>query len=154
MNTEDKMESYQEIEKDNFLKSLFNEDCLMSPSLNFTSNLMQKINAKDIAVSSAATNAVGKKITFLIFGLIALINICLIFFLWPYVSVWLPEEGLFRYFLENLNTIISAYAIRIFLRTASFSLIFIIILASFSLFGIDNILKKRFRILQNSTFIF
>jgi len=154
MNTEDKIAGYQEVEQDNFLKSLFNEDCIMSPSLNFTANIMVKIQAKESAIITPAINTVGKKVTFLIFGLIALINLTIVFILWPYVSVWLPEEGLFRYLLENLNSVVSDYILRIFMRTVSFSLIFIIILGSFSLLGVDSFLKKRFRILQNTGFMF
>jgi polyferredoxin len=133
---------------------LFNDNHLMAPSLNFTANVLAAIQKKESLVLDPNVNAVGKNVTYLIFGLIALINLVVIYIIWPYVSVWLPEEGILRYLLENMNTVFLDYAIRIFSRTASFSLIFIIALALFSLFGIDDFLRKRFRILQNSGFMF
>lgn len=154
MNTEEKTAGYQAVEQDTFLKSLFNEDYLLSPSLNFTANIMASVQQKESLAVNPSVSTVGKKVTFLIFGLIALINLALVFIVWPYVSVWLPEEGIIRYLLENMNTVFIDYVIRIFSRTFSFSLIFIIALASFSLFGIDDILRKRFRVLQNTGFMF
>lgn len=154
METEDKITGYQAVEQDTFLKSLFNEDFLMSPSMNFTANILAAIQQKESMALDTSASTVGKKVTFLIFGLIALINLVVVFIVWPYVSVWLPEEGLFRYLLENMNSLFLDYVLRIFTRTFSFSLIFIIALASFSLFGVDDFLKKRFRILQNSSFMF
>ena len=154
MKTEEKTTGYQAVEQDTFLKSLFNEKYLMSPSLNFTVNIMADIQQKESLVPNQSISAVGKNVTFLIFGLIALINVTLIFIIWPYVSAWLPEEGIIRYLLENVNTVFVDYIIRIFSRTFSFSLIFIIALASFSLFGVDDFLRKRFRIMQNSGFMF
>ena len=154
MKTIEKTEGYQEVDQDTFLKSLFNENYLLSPSLNFTANIMANVQQKESLASEYSVSTVGKKITFLIFGLIALINLTVVFIIWPYISVWLPEEGIIRYLLENVNTIFLDYVIRIFTRTFSLSLIFIIALASFSLFGIDDILRKRFRILQNNGFMF
>ena len=154
MKTEEKTAGYQAVEQDTFLKSLFNEDYLMSPSLNFTANIMAVVQQKESLALDPSVSAVGKKVTFLIFGLIALINITLVFIIWPYISVLLPEEGIIRYLLENMNTVFLDYVFRIFTRTFSLSLIFIIALASFSLFGIDDMLRKRFRILQNSNFMF
>lgn len=154
MKPEEKITGYQAVEQDTFLKSLFNEDFLMSPSLNFTANVLASIKQKENLALDSSVSAVGKKVTFLIFGLIALINLVVVFIIWPYVSVWLPEEGLFRYLLENMNSVFLDYVIRIFTRTFSFSLIFIIALASFSLFGVDDFLKKRFRILQKTSFMF
>lgn len=154
MNTEEKTAGYQAVEQDTFLKSLFNEDYLLSPSLNFTANIMASVQQKESLAIDPSVSAVGKKVTFLIFGLIALINITLVFIIWPYISVWLPEEGIVRYLLENMNTVFLDYVIRIFTRTFSFSLIFIIALASFSLFGVDDFLRKRFSVLQNTGFMF
>lgn len=154
MKTEEKITEYQAIEKDAFLKSLFNEDSLMAPSLNFTSNILESIKKKESFATSQAVSPVGKKVTFLIFGLIGLINLVVVFIIWPYVSVWLPEEGILRYLLENVNSVFLDFVISIFSRTFSFSLLFIITLASFSLFGVDDFLRKRFRILQNSGFMF
>lgn len=153
MKTEEKTVGYQAVEQDTFLKSLFNEDYLMSPSLNFTSNIMEAIQQKESLASKAVVNPVGKKITFLIFGLIALLNMAVIFLVWPYISVWLPEEGIVRYLLDNINTVFLDYIIRIFSRTYSFSLIFIIALASFSLFGIDDYLRNRSRTMHKSGFM-
>lgn len=154
MKREENTTGYQAVEQDTFLKSLFNDNHLMAPSLNFTANVLAAIQKKESLVLDPNVNAVGKNVTYLIFGLIALINLVVIYIIWPYVSVWLPEEGILRYLLENMNTVFLDYAIRIFSRTASFSLIFIIALALFSLFGIDDFLRKRFRILQNSGFMF
>ncbi|MDA3905433.1 MAG: hypothetical protein PF484_05085 [Bacteroidales bacterium] len=154
MNKEEHTTGYQAVEQDTFLKSLFNDNHLMAPSLNFTANVLAAIQKKESLVLDPNVNAVGKNVTYLIFGLIALINLVVIYIIWPYVSVWLPEEGILRYLLENMNTVFLDYAIRIFSRTASFSLIFIIALALFSLFGIDDFLRKRFRILQNTGFMF
>jgi len=153
MNTEEKTAGYQALEQDTFLKSLFNEDYLLSPSLNFTANIMASVQQKESLALDPGVSAVGKKVTFLIFGLIALINLAVVFIIWPYISVWLPEEGIVRYLLENMNTVFLDYVIRIFTRTFSFSLLFIIALASFSLFGIDDFLRKRFRISQNTGFM-
>ncbi len=154
MKTEEKTAGYQAVEQDTFLKSLFNEDYLLSPSLNFTANIMASVQQKESLALDPSVSAVGKKVTFLIFGLIALINLVVVFVLWPYVAAWLPEEGIIRYLIENMNTVFVDYIIRIFSRTFSFSLIFIIALASFSLFGIDDVLRKRFRIFQNTGFMF
>lgn len=154
MKTGEKTTGYQAVEQDTFLKSLFNEDYLLSPSLNFTANIMANIQEKESLAVNPSVSTVGKKVTFLIFGLIALINLAVVFFVWPYVSVWLPEEGIIRYLLDNMNTVFLDYLIRIFSRTFSLSLIFIIALASFSLFGIDDILRKRFRAFQNTGFMF
>ena len=154
MKTEEKTAGYQAVEQDTFLKSLFNEDYLLSPSLNFTANIMASVQQKESLVIDPSVSAVGKKVTFLIFGLIALINLTLIFIIWPYISVWLPEEGIVRYLLENMNTVFLDYVIRIFTRTFSFSLIFIIALAAFSLFGVDDFLRKHFSVLQNTGFMF
>lgn len=154
MKTEEKITEYQAIEKDAFLKSLFNEDSLMAPSLNFTSNILEAIKKKESFATGQEVSPVGKKVTFLIFGLIGLINLVVVFIIWPYVSVWLPEEGILRYLLENVNSVFLDFVVSIFSRTFSFSLLFIIALASFSLFGVDDFLRKRFRILQNSGFMF
>ncbi len=154
MKTEEKTTEYQIIEKDAFLKSLFNEDSLMAPSLNFTANIVASLQKKESFATNQEVSAVGKRVTFLIFGLIGLINLVAVFIIWPYVSVWLPEEGILRYLLENMNTVFVDYVIRIFSRTFSFSLLFIIALALFSLFGVDGFLRKRFRILQNTGFMF
>jgi hypothetical protein len=154
MKTEEKTAGYQAVEQDTFLKSLFNEDYLLSPSLNFTANIMASIQQKESLAIDSSVSTVGKKVTFLIFGLIALINLIVVFIVWPYITVWLPEEGIIRYLLENTNSVFVDYVISIFSRTFSFSLIFIIALASFSLFGLDDILRKRFRILQNTGFMF
>lgn len=153
MKTEEKTMGYQAVEQDTFLKSLFNEDYLMSPSMNFTANIMAKVQQKESLALDPGVSTVGKKVTFLIFGLIALINIVVVFFVWPYMAAWLPEEGIIRYLIENVNTVFLDYIIRIFTRTFSFSLIFIIALASFSLFGVDDFLRKRFRVLQNTSFM-
>lgn len=152
MKTEEKAAGMEAVEQDHFLKSMFNESYLMSPSLNFTTNLMAVIQKETIGIKAPASS-VGKKVTFFIFGLIALINITLIYIIWPYVSVWLPEEGIVRYLLDNMNSVFVDYIIRIFTRTFSFSLIFIIALASFSLFGIDDFIKKRFRAMQHNGFM-
>ncbi|MCD6091588.1 MAG: hypothetical protein J7J72_08820 [Bacteroidales bacterium] len=154
MKTEEKITGYQAVEKDMFLKSLFNEEYLMAPSMNFTANIMAVIQQKESLTPNPSISAVGKNVTFLIFGLIALINLVVIYIIWPYVSVWLPEEGLLRYLLENINSVFLDYVIRIFSRTSSFSLIFIIALATFSLFGIDDFLRKNFRVLQKTGFMF
>jgi len=154
MNAEEKITGFQAVEQDTFLKSLFNEGFLMSPSLNFSANVLASIQQKESLALDSSVSTVGKNVTFLIFGLIALINLVVVFIVWPYVSVWLPEEGLFRYLLENMNSLFLDYVLSIFTRTFSFSLIFIIALASFSLFGVDDFLKKRFRILQNNSFMF
>ena len=47
MKTEEKTAGYQAVEQDTFLKSLFNEDYLMSPSLNFTANIMAVVQQKE-----------------------------------------------------------------------------------------------------------
>lgn len=154
MKAEEKTSGYHVVEQDTFLKSLFNEDHLLSPSLNFTANIMANVQQKESLALDPSVSAVGKKVTFLIFGLIALINLAVVFIIWPYISVWLPEEGIVRYLLENMNTVFLDYVIRIFSRTFSFSLIFIIALAAFSLFGIDDFLRKRFSVFQNTGFMF
>lgn len=154
MKAEEKTSGYRVVEQDTFLKSLFNENHLLSPSLNFTANIMASVQQKESLAIDPNVSTVGKNVTFLIFGLIALINLAVVFIVWPYVSVWLPEEGIVRYLLENMNTVFLDYVFRIFTRTFSFSLIFIIAIALFSLFGIDDALRKRFNILQNTGFMF
>lgn len=154
MNTDKKTEGYQAVEQDHFLKSLFNENCLMSPSMNFTPNIMALIQEKAGVGIEAPVNKVGKNVTFLIFGLIALINLTLVYIIWPYVSVWLPEEGILYFLLENMNGAFFDFFIRIFTHTFSFTVIFILTLASFSFFGVDDYLRKRFRTMQHNGFMF
>jgi len=151
MKKEERIVGYEAVEQDSFLRSLFNEDSLMSPSMNFTANVMASIQKKEINSSEPSVSAVGKNVTFLIFGLVALINLAVLFVAWPYVSVWLPEEGILRYLLENMNSLFLDYVIRIFSRTFSFSLIFIIALALFSLFGVDDFLRNRLRIFRKTS---
>ena len=151
MKKEERIVGYEAVEQDSFLRSLFNEDSLMSPSMNFTANVMASIQKKESNSSEPSVSAVGKNVTFLIFGLVALINLAVLYVAWPYVSVWLPEEGILRYLLENMNSLFLDYVIRIFSRTFSFSLIFIIALALFSLFGVDDFLRNRLRIFRKTS---
>ncbi len=144
----------QSILNDPFLKTLFKEEQLTQPSEKFTANIMAKLKQKQQIVIDSSLNTVGKKVTYLIFGLIALLNLSLIYFIWPYLSVWLPEEGILSYLLDNLNVVFINYAQHIFSRTFSLSLLFIIVLSSISLFGMDDFLRKHFRGMQNSHFLF
>jgi hypothetical protein len=149
MKTEKNIERSEFDERDLFLKSLFSENHLMSPSLGFTAGILAKIHQKASIPSESVVSTAGKNITFLIFILIALINLILVNVVWPYVSVWLPEEGILRYLLENLNTLVLDYALGFISSTFTFSLLFIIALASFSLFGVDGFLRKHFGLMQN-----
>jgi hypothetical protein len=144
----------QSVLNDPFLKTLFKEEQLAQPSENFTANIMAKLKQKQQIVIDGSLNAVGKKITYLIFGLIALLNVSLLYLIWPYLSVWLPEEGILSYLLDNLNNVLINYAQHIFSRTFSLSLLFIIVLSSISLFGMDDFLRKYFHKIQNSHFLF
>jgi len=111
--------------EDLFLKALIKNDGLKTPSRDFTSLVMSRLPvAEKIVVESS--KMIGKNITWLIFGLIALVNIIIIYFLWPYLSVWIPENSLIAIVLDKANGFVSHYLTSFISRSATLSLLIII----------------------------
>ncbi len=111
--------------EDLFLKALIKNDGLKTPSKDFTALVMSKLPvAEKIVVESS--KVIGKNITWLIFGLIALINLLILYFLWPYLSVWIPENSLIAIVLDRANGFVAHYLTSFISRSATLSLLIII----------------------------
>jgi hypothetical protein len=125
--------------EDLFLKALIKNDGLKTPSKDFTAMVMSRLpKAEKLVVES--TKMVGKNITFLIFGLVAIINLIVLFFLWPYLSVWIPDNSLISIILDNANSLITQYALTFFSRSATLGLL--IIIATGGYFLLENSVIK------------
>lgn len=130
---------HKEIEQveDLFLKALIKNDGLKVPSKNFTASIMAKLPSPKV-VAEESTRFLGRNLTLIIFGIVAVINIIIIYFLWPYFSVWIPENSVIGMVLDNLSALVSGYATRIFHQSITISLLLIIGLGIFVLIGKDS----------------
>lgn len=134
------MEQQDHIE-DLFLKALIKNGGLKTPSKDFTARIMAKIpNTKIVAQESS--RLIGKNLTLFIFALVGIINLLIIYFVWPYLSIWLPENSLLLFLLENANTFLRTYFLELVSRSATVSLLIVIGLGSITILGRDEILNR------------
>lgn len=137
--------------EDLFLKALIKNDGLKVPSRNFTASVISKLPKKQVVVDESS-RFVGKNLTLLIFVLVAIINVLVLYFLWPYFSVWIPENSFVNIILDSIGLFVKDYASRIFNQSATLSLLFIIGFGIFVLIGKEEFYKilnkfsKRFSI--------
>lgn len=111
--------------EDLFLKALIKNDGLKTPSKDFTSRVMAKIPSGKVVVEESS-RFIGKNLTLLIFFLIGIINLIIIYFIWPYLSVWLPENSVLAFIVENANGFIRSHITQIANRSATIFLLLII----------------------------
>lgn len=126
--------------EDLFLQALIRNDGLKTPSRDFTSRVMANIPSGKVVVKESS-RFIGKNLTLLIFFLVAIINLIIIYFVWPYLSVWIPENSLLTVVIENTNTFLRHYASQFFNRSATVSLLIIIAFGVFILFGRDEMMN-------------
>jgi len=133
-------EKYKEELEDLFLQALIRNDGLKVPSKNFTATVMSKLPKKQVVVEESS-KFIGKNLTLIIFGLVAVINIAILYFVWPYLSVWIPENSFVNIILDSVSIFIREYASRLFNQSATVSLLFIIGFGIFVLIGKDEFQK-------------
>ena len=131
----------QENISDLFLQALIKNDGLKTPSRDFTSRVMANIPSGKVVVKESS-RFIGRNLTLLIFLLIGIINLIVIYFLWPYLSVWIPENSLLTMIIENASTILGYYANRIFNQSVTISLLIIIGIGIFVLVGRDEMMDS------------
>lgn len=137
--------------EDLFLQALIRNDGLKVPSRNFTANVMSKLPKKQVVVEESS-KFIGRNLTLLIFILVGIINMLILYFVWPYISVWIPENSLVDIIISSLLIFIKEYAGRIFNQSATISLLFIIGFGIFIIVGKDEFQRglskfsKRFSI--------
>lgn len=126
--------------EDLFLQALIRNDGLKTPSRDFTKRVMANLPSGKVVVQESS-RFIGKNLTLLIFFLIAIINLIIVYLIWPYLSVWLPENSLFAVVIENANTFLRHYVSQFMDRSATVSLLIIIGISIFVLFGRDEMLN-------------
>lgn len=133
-----------DIKDDQFLKALIKSDGIKSPSFNFTAKVMAKIPNRDIVIEESS-RLLGRNLTLLIFLLVAIINVILIYLIWPYLSVWIPENSFVMFLLENVKLFVESYITTIIHRSATISLLIIIALGSITIIGREEIIETYHR---------
>ena len=123
--------------EDLFLKALIKNDGLNTPSRDFTKNIMAKIPTGKVVVEESS-RFIGRNLTMFIFFLVGMINLVILYFIWPYLSVWLPENSILAFMLENANNFLSQHISQLFERSATISLLLIIGLGLFIILGRDE----------------
>lgn len=126
--------------EDLFLQALIKNDGLKVPSRNFTATVMSKLPKKQVVVEESS-KFIGRNLTILIFALIAIINMIVLYLLWPYFSVWIPENSLVNIILDSMTLFVKDYASRIFNQSATVSLLVIIGFGIFVLIGREEFQK-------------
>ncbi len=129
---------------DQFLKALIKSDGIKSPSFNFTANIMAKIPGRDVVVKESS-RLIGKNLTLLIFLLVGIINIVLIYFIWPYLTVWIPENSFLMFLIDNIQLFVRSYVMTVIQRSATVSLLIVIALGSIIIIGREEILETYHR---------
>ena len=129
---------------DKFLQALIKSDGIKSPSFNFTAKIMAKIPGKEIVVEESS-RLIGRNLTLLIFILIGIVNAVLLYFLWPYLSVWIPENGFLMFMLDNIQLAIRSHVLTVIQKSATISLLLVIILGSITIIGREEILESFHR---------
>ncbi len=132
--------SEKEILDDRFLKALIKSDGIKSPSRDFTKNIMARIPKREV-IAKESTRIVGKNLTLSIFILIGLLNIIILYFVWPYLSVWIPENSFFLFVLDNLKILIKSHMMTIIHRSTTISLLLTITLGSITIIGKEEIIE-------------
>lgn len=123
--------------EDLFLKALIKNDGLKTPSRDFTKHIMAKIPTGKVVVEESS-RFVGRNLTMFIFFLVGVINLVILYFIWPYLSVWLPENSILAFMLENANNFLSQHLSQLFERSATISLLLIIGFGLFILLARDE----------------
>jgi hypothetical protein len=112
---------------------------------------MSKLPKKQVVVEESS-KFIGRNLTLLIFILVGIINMLILYFVWPYISVWIPENSLVDIIISSLLIFIQDYAGRLFNQSATISLLFIIGFGIFIIVGKDEFQRflskfsKRFSI--------
>lgn len=133
-------EKDKEALEDLFLQALIRNDGLKVPSKNFTVSVMAKLPKKQVVVEESS-KFIGKNLTLLIFILVAIINAVVLYFLWPYLSLWIPENSFVNIIIDSMSLFIKDYASRIFNQSATVSLLFIIGFGIFIIIGKEEFQK-------------
>lgn len=131
--------SEKEILDDKFLKALIISDGIKSPSLDFTANIMARLPKRE-AIAIESSRIIGKNLTLSIFIIVGLLNSMILYFLWPYLSIWIPENSFILFILENLKILVKSHMMTIIHRSTTISLLLIITLGSITIIGKDEII--------------
>jgi hypothetical protein len=131
--------SEKEILDDRFLKALIKSDGIKSPSRDFTKNIMARIPKREV-IAKESSRIIGKNLTLSIFMLIGLLNAIILYFVWPYLSVWIPENSFFLFVLDNIKILIKSHMMTVIHRSTTISLLLIITLGSITIIGKDEII--------------
>lgn len=126
--------------EDLFLQALIRNDGLKVPSKNFTASVMSKLPKKQIVVEESS-KFIGKNIAIIMFGIVALINVAILYFIWPYLSVWIPENSFVNIIIDSISIFVGEYANRLFNQSATVSILFIIGFGLFILIGKEEFQK-------------
>ncbi len=130
----------QEKIDDQFLKALIKSDGIKSPSFNFTAKIMAKIPTGEVIVEESS-RLIGKNLTLLIFVLVGIANAVLLYFIWPYLSIWIPENGFLMFLIENTQLFVRSYFMTVIQGSATISLLLVIALGSITLIGREEIIE-------------
>lgn len=120
--------------EDLFLKALIKNDGLKVPSRDFTSKVMAKIPSGKVVIEESS-RFMGRNLTLLIFFLVGIINLVVLYFLWPYITVWVPENSMLTLIFDSIILFAKDYASRIFDQSATIALLFIIGFGVFVIVG-------------------
>ena len=132
--------SEKEILDDKFLKALIKSDGIKSPSRDFTKNIMARIPKREV-ITKESSRIIGKNLTLFIFILIGLLNSIILYFIWPYLSVWIPENSFYLFVFENVKVLIKSHLMTIIHRSTTISLLLIITLGSITIIGKEEIVE-------------
>ena len=143
MNEKDKID-------DQFLQALIKSDGIQSPSFNFTAKIMAKIPSREVVVEESS-RLIGKNLTLLIFILVGIANAALLYFLWPYLSVWIPENSFLMFMVENIQLAVRSHIMTVIQRSATVSLLLVIILGTITIIGREEILETFHRFTKRTT---
>jgi len=134
----------QEQLHDTFLKSLIKSDGLMKPSYDFTAKLMAKLPFEH-KLAQEPSPFIGRNLTLLIFLLVAFINFIVLYLIWPYLSVWLPENSIVLFILDQAELLIRSHFATIINRSATISMVLVIGLGTTTLIGREEITHLFFK---------
>lgn len=137
MNGQDKID-------DLFLKALIKSDGIKSPSFNFTAKIMARIPSREIVVEESS-RLIGKNLTLLIFILVGIANMVLLYFVWPYLSILIPENSFLMFIIDSMEAFIRSYVMTIIQRSTTISLLLVIGLGSITIIGKEEILETYHR---------
>jgi len=133
------MMSEKELLDDKFLKALIKSDGIKSPSMDFTAAIMSKIPKRE-TIATESSRLMGKNLTLSIFIIIAFLNLVVFYFVWPYLSVWIPENSPIYFIIDNLKLIVKSHLLTIIQRSTTISLLIVIALGSITIIGKEEII--------------